>query len=125
MRIYIHHMVHRGAIRNKTAVRGGGRPPRPPIAPHCIYCIFILHLFYLYCTFNIKLFYIYFTFIGHKHFFTFSLMYIYLIYCSLHVLYRTFILYFIVPLMFIHCTFIVLIVQLLYIYSSLIVHLLY
>jgi len=26
----IHHLVHRGARRNKTAVRGGGRPPRPP-----------------------------------------------------------------------------------------------
>jgi len=25
--MYIHHLVHRGAIRNKTAVRGGGSPP--------------------------------------------------------------------------------------------------
>jgi len=30
----IYHLVQRGAIHNKTAVRGGGgRPPRPPEAP--------------------------------------------------------------------------------------------
>jgi len=26
-------LLHRGAILNTTAVRGGGHPPRPPIAP--------------------------------------------------------------------------------------------
>jgi len=31
--VYIHYLVHRGAIHNKTAVRGAGAPLPPP--PYC------------------------------------------------------------------------------------------
>jgi len=47
--LYIHHLVHRGAIRNKTAVRGGGRPSRPPYSAATVWtilgCISLLRCF--------------------------------------------------------------------------------